>query len=126
MSDLRQIKEHLQHEYLNDLTKVYNECILQVVRYGWESWVITTKIKHNLKVHQSAMEKRILGISLKDHKTNTWIREKTKVLVIMKRISSLKWQWAGHVARHTENWSRYITRVRILETREGSYQEKDL
>lgn len=75
-------------------------------------WVITKKIKHKLEVHQRAIERRILGISLRDHKTNTWIREKTKVFDIIKRIGSLKWQWAGHVARHTENWSGYVTRWR--------------
>lgn len=93
-------------------SKVYNECILPAVTYGCETWVLTNRIKHKLEVHQRAIERRILGISLRDRKTNQWIREKTKVIDIIKRIGSLKWQWAGHVARHIENWSGLTTRWR--------------
>ena len=55
----------------------------------------------------------MLGVSLKDRIRNEAIRERTKVTDIARRISKLKWQWAGHVCRRTDGrWSR-----RVLEWR---------
>ena len=55
----------------------------------------------------------MLGVSLKDRIRNEAIREKTKVTDIARKISKLKWQWAGHICRRTDSrWSR-----RVLEWR---------
>jgi len=97
---------------LNLKTKLYNECILPVTTYGAETWVLNQQTLNKLQVHQRAMERRLLGISLKDRKTNEWIRSKTKVMDITTRVSTLKWNWAGHVARHNEKWSNKVTRWR--------------
>jgi hypothetical protein len=44
---------------------------------------------------------------------NEVIRQRTKVTDIAHRISMLKWQWAGHISRRTDNrW-----RKRVLEWR---------
>lgn len=32
-----------------------------------------------------------------------WFSEKTQAIVIVHRIKSLKWQWAGQISRRTEN-----------------------
>lgn len=93
-------------------TKVYMECILPVTTYGCETWVLTKKILNKLKIHQRSIERKMIGITLKDHKTNEWIRNRTKVEDIVRRIGSLKWNWAGHVARNKNNWSGKITRWR--------------
>ena len=45
------------------------------------------------------MERVMLGVSLKDRKTNEWVRNKTRVTDVVQRISGLKWDFAGHVAR---------------------------
>ena len=59
------------------------------------------------------MERVMLGVSLKDRIRNEVIRQRTRVTDIAHRISKLKWQWAGHVCRRTdERWSR-----RVLEWR---------
>lgn len=39
---------------------------------------IDKKITTKLHVHQRAIERKLLGISLRDRKTNVWIREQTK------------------------------------------------
>src|ERR1700753_2590626 len=55
------------------------------------------------------MERSRLGISLRDKMTNQWIRQQTKVVDIMERIASLKWNWAGHIARMTDDrWTKAI------------------
>ena len=41
--------------------------------------------------------------SWRDRKTSHWIREETKVPDIMEIICKLKWNWAGFLARRTDN-----------------------
>ena len=52
-----------------------------------------------LKVAQRAMERFMLGIFLRNRIRNEKIRTRMKVVDIAQRISNLKWQWAGHIAR---------------------------
>ncbi|KAI8433669.1 hypothetical protein MSG28_015667 [Choristoneura fumiferana] len=43
----------------------------------------------------------MLGVSLRDRIRNTEIRQRTEC--------KLKWQWAGHIARRTDNrWGREV------------------
>ncbi|KAI8441130.1 hypothetical protein MSG28_009382 [Choristoneura fumiferana] len=56
-----------------------------------------------------AMERAMLGVSLRDRIRNEEIRRRTRVTDIAKRISSLKWQWAGHIARRADGrWGRKV------------------
>ena len=51
----------------------------------------------------------MLGVFLRDKIRNEEIRRRTGVTDIARRISLLKWQWAGHVARRTDNrWGRKV------------------
>jgi hypothetical protein len=52
-----------------------------------------------LNVTQRAMERAMLGVSLRDRIRNDEIRKRTKVTEIARRIADLKWQWARHIAR---------------------------
>jgi hypothetical protein len=53
------------------------------------------------------------GFALRDRIRNETIRQKTKVTDIAHRISTLKWQKAGHMSRRTDNrWGK-----RVLEWR---------
>ena len=55
------------------------------------------------------MEGAMLGITLRDKKRSTWIREKTKVKDIPV-VKQQKWRWAGHVARMNDNrWTKRLT-----------------
>ena len=59
---------------------------------------------------QRAMERIMMGISLRDRKRATWIREQTKVEDIMSTIKKKKWTWAGHVMRRDDNrWTVRLT-----------------
>jgi hypothetical protein len=81
--------------------------------YGAETWTLTVALVHQFKVAQRAMERAMLGVSLKDRIRNEYIRQRTKVIDIAQRISKLKWQWAGHISRRTDNrWGK-----RVLEWR---------
>jgi hypothetical protein len=55
----------------------------------------------------------MLGVSLRDRIRNQVIRQRTKVTDLAHRISMLKWQWASHISRRTDNrWGK-----RVLEWR---------
>ncbi|CAG4970592.1 unnamed protein product [Parnassius apollo] len=90
-------------------TTLYNQCVLPVMTYGSETWSITAGRMRTLKVAQPAIERAMLGVSLLDKLRNEYIRSKTRVTDIAQRISKLKWQWAGHIARRTDNrWGRKV------------------
>lgn len=89
--------------------KLYDQCILPVLTYGAETWSLTKKHAQRIARTQRAHERRMLGIKLSDRKTNEWIREQTKITEVMERAAELKWRWAGHVARRTDDrWTRLI------------------
>ncbi|PZC74016.1 hypothetical protein B5X24_HaOG208430 [Helicoverpa armigera] len=90
-------------------TKVFNQCVLPVMTYGTETWSLTIGLISKLKVAQRAMERAMLGVSLRDRIRNEEIRRRTKVTDIAHRISKLKWQWAGHIARRADGrWGRKV------------------
>ncbi|KAJ8730477.1 hypothetical protein PYW08_001890 [Mythimna loreyi] len=47
-------------------TKVYNQCVLPVMMYGSETWSLTMGLIKRLKVTQRAMERAMLGVSLRE------------------------------------------------------------
>ncbi|RVE40262.1 hypothetical protein evm_015088, partial [Chilo suppressalis] len=73
-------------------SKVFDQCVLPVMTYGAETWTLTTGRVHQFKVTQRAMERAMLGVSLKDRIRNDVIRQRTKVTDIAHRISKLKRQ----------------------------------
>jgi hypothetical protein len=62
-------------------------------------------------VTERAMERAILGVSLRDRIRNDEIRKRTMVTDIARRTADFKWQWAGHNAR------RPLRRKKVLEWR---------
>ncbi|XP_063824649.1 uncharacterized protein LOC135074302 [Ostrinia nubilalis] len=96
----KKIAQHLK-------TKVFNQCVLPVFVNGMETTTLTEKSAERLRVAQRAMERQMLGVSLQDHKTNEWIREKTRISDVVEEIESRKWRWAGHIARmNQDRWAR--------------------
>ena len=97
--------------------KVYNQCILPVMTYGSETWGLISSLERKLRTAQRKMERIMLGISLRDRKRVTWIRERTKVEDIVGNIKRKKWAWAGHVMRRTDN--RWTVKVTEWQPRDG-------
>ena len=61
-------------------------------------------------VAQRKMERIMLGITLRDHKRNIWIRHQTGVNDIIDVIKKEKHGWAGHMARFNDNrWTIRVT-----------------
>lgn len=98
--------------------KVYEACILPGSTYGLETATLTERSVKRLRTTQRAIERRMLGISLRDRVRNEIIRQKTKVTDIIERAAHLKWQWAGHVARQNNSkWTKKLIQWRPRETR---------
>ena len=55
------------------------------------------------------MERKMLDVKWQDHITNETIKQKIKIPDLMDRILRLKWKWAGHIARMTDNWAKDLT-----------------
>eukprot|EP00794_Sanderia_malayensis_P006478 gene6478-7217_t len=56
------------------------------------------------------MERMMTGYSRRDRKTNVWVRERSKVRDVITTAKSIKWRWAGHVARmDDERWTQLTT-----------------
>jgi hypothetical protein len=57
------------------------------------------RLVYKFKVAQRAMERAMVGVSLR----------KLKNPDIAHRISTLKWQWADHISRRTDNhWGKQV------------------
>ena len=72
-------------------------CVLPVMTYGLETMALTVKSADRLRTTQRAIERAMLGVSLKDRIKNEEIRRRTRVQDVMVRIARLKWSWAGHI-----------------------------
>lgn len=96
--------------------KVFDQCVLPVLTYGAETLTLTKRTIKKIRVTQLAMERSMLGISLRDHIPNNEIRRRSGAADAVERITALKWNWAGHIARFDDDrWTR-----RILEWRPRS------
>ena len=88
------------------------------MKYRRETNTLTKASSNKLRVAQRAMGRSMLGITLRDKHTNEWIRQQTKVVDVMTRIASLKWDWAGHIARMDDDrWTKVILQWRPPNTR---------
>ena len=84
--------------------------VTPAMTYGAETWSLTNKLTSQLQVAQRSMKRAILNITQRDRKRNEWIREQTKVLDIIAKAKSLKWEWAGHIGRMADNrWAKKCT-----------------
>ncbi|CAH2269433.1 jg11741 [Pararge aegeria aegeria] len=75
-------------------TRACEQCELLVTTYGSETWSLTVGLIRRLKVTQRAMEKAMLGVSLRDQIRNVQIR-RTTVTDVAQRASSCSGNWQG-------------------------------
>jgi hypothetical protein len=96
--------------------KIYKTIILLVVLYGCETWSVTLREKHRLRVFENRVLWRIFGPT-RDEVTGEWRKLHSGELHnlysspdIIRQIKSRRMRWAGHVARMGEG--RNVYRVR--------------
>ena len=90
--------------------KLMDMCILPTLTYGAQTWSLTKRQKSALGVCQRAMERSILGVKLTDRIRNSILRSKTQIADAGLTAASLKWNWAGHICRMSEDqWAKITT-----------------
>ena len=78
--------------------KIYRTIILPVVLYGCETWLLTLRVKHKLKVFENRVLRRMFGTE-RDKVTGKW----GSLMIctpdqIIQAIKSRRMRWVGHVA----------------------------
>jgi hypothetical protein len=94
--------------------KIYKTIILPVVLYGCETWSLTSREEHRLRVFENRVLRRIFG-SKRDEVIGSWRKLHNEELhdlysspSIVRVIKARKMRWAGHVARMGEVRGAYI------------------
>jgi hypothetical protein len=97
----------------NFKVKIYKTIILPVVSYGCETWSLTLRKKHTLRVFENRVLGRIFGPK-RDGVTGEWRKLHSGELhnlysppYIIRQIKSRRMRWAGHVARMGEGKNVY-------------------
>jgi hypothetical protein len=93
--------------------RIYKTVILPVVLYGCETWSLTLREDHRLRVFENRVLRRIFGPK-RDEVTGEWRKLHNKDLhdlhsspSIIRIIKSRRMIWAGHVARLGEKRNAY-------------------
>jgi hypothetical protein len=93
--------------------KIYKTIILPVVLYGCETWSLTLREEHRLRVFENRVLRRIFGPT-RGEVTGEWRKLHNGELHnlysspdIIGQIKSSRMRWAGHVARMREGRSVY-------------------
>jgi hypothetical protein len=93
--------------------KTYKTIILPVVLYGCETWSLTLREEHRLRVLENRVLRRIFGPT-RDEVTGEWRRLHSGELHnlysspdIIRQVRSRRMRWAGHVARMGETGTMF-------------------
>jgi hypothetical protein len=97
--------------------KIYKPIILSVVLYGCETWSLTLREEHRLRVFENRVLRGIFGPT-RDEVIGEWRKLHNRELHnlysspdIIRQIQSRRMRWAGHVARMGEG--RHMYRVLV-------------
>jgi hypothetical protein len=97
----------------NVKVKIHKTIILPVVLYGCETWSVTLKEEHRLRVFENRVLRRIFGPK-RDKVMREWRKLHNGELHnlyssphIVRQIKSRRLRWAGHVARMGEGRNVY-------------------
>jgi hypothetical protein len=97
--------------------KIYRTIILPVVLYGRETWSLTLREEHRMRVFENRVLRRVFGPK-RDKVTGEWRKLHSEELNdlyslpnIVRVVKSRRMRWAGHVARMGED--RGVHRVLV-------------
>ncbi|KAJ4440066.1 hypothetical protein ANN_08197 [Periplaneta americana] len=93
--------------------RIYKTVILPVVLYGCETWTLTLREEHRLRVFENKVLRKIFGAK-RDEITGEWRKLHNTELHalysspdIIRNLKSRRLRWAGHVARMGESRNAY-------------------
>mgnify|MGYP006273469667 CR=1 FL=1 len=85
--------------------KLFRSLVISILLYGCESWTMTAETTKRIQTFETKCFRRLLGISWKDRKTNTYVRSQVALLAgpqepLLATVKKRKLAWFGHVTRH--------------------------
>ncbi|KAJ4445002.1 hypothetical protein ANN_06801 [Periplaneta americana] len=93
--------------------RIYKTVILPVLLYGCETWILTLREEHRLRVFENKVLRKIFGAK-RDEVTGEWRKLHNTELHalysspdIIRNLKSRRLRWAGHVARMGESRNAY-------------------
>ncbi|KAJ4427358.1 hypothetical protein ANN_24978 [Periplaneta americana] len=93
--------------------RIYKTVILPVLLYGCETWTLTLREEHRLRVFENKVLRKIIGTK-RDEATGEWRKLHNTELHalysspnIIRNLKSRRLRWAGHVARMGESRNAY-------------------
>jgi hypothetical protein len=100
--------------------KIYKTVILTVVLYGCETWSLTLREEHRLRVFENRVFRRIFGPKREEDESwrklhNDELHNLYSSPNIFRVIKSMRMRWAGYVARMGEGRGVYRVLVGRLE-----------
>ncbi|KAJ4425776.1 hypothetical protein ANN_27401 [Periplaneta americana] len=111
--------------------RIYKTVILPVVLYGCETWTLTLREEHRLRVFENKVLRKIFGAK-RDEVTGEWRKLHNTELHalysssdIIRNIKSRRLRWAGHVARMGESRNAYRVLVGRPEGKRPRCRWKD-
>ncbi|KAJ4432120.1 hypothetical protein ANN_20735 [Periplaneta americana] len=111
--------------------RIYKTVILPVVLYGCETWTLTLREEHTLRVFENKVLRKIFGAK-RDEVTGEWRKLQNTELHalysspdIIRNIKSGRLRWAGHVARMGESRNAYRVLVGRPEGKE-TFREAEM
>jgi hypothetical protein len=98
----------------NVKVRIYKTIILPVVLYGCETWSLTVRDEHKLRVFENRVLRSIFGPKRDGGVTGGWRKLYNEELQnvysspsVIRMIKSRRMRWAGHVARMGEKRNVY-------------------
>jgi hypothetical protein len=105
----------------NVKVKIYKTIILAVVLYGYETWSLTLREEHRLRVFENRVLRRMFGPK-RDEVTGEWRKLHNEELHnlysspdIIRQVKSRQMRWAVHVACIEEERKMYKVLVGKLK-----------
>ena len=83
--------------------QVMDQCVLQTMTYGCQTWSLNKQLTNKQRSAQRAMERDMLCVKLQDKIACSEIRKKTKIFDIIEYTLKQNWTWAGHIAIMKDN-----------------------
>ena len=86
---------------------LFDSTVLPALTYASETWALTKVHENNINTIQAALERRLVGITLRDQRQrglhNSDIRKRSGVKDILVHINRAKHDWAGHLLRRNDS-----------------------
>ncbi|CAG4970122.1 unnamed protein product [Colias eurytheme] len=87
-----------------------NSCLLPCLTYACQTWKFNNNVRNKIITCQRGMERSMLNIRKIQKIRHTQIRQITNAKDGLAQALTLKWKWAGHVARlQDQRWTKKVT-----------------